>query len=137
MKKNIIITLSLLFTIISCKNQESEVIKFPNKDSELAILMRDLTLNVELMKDQIQEGLSPEILVKLEELHTAIPTDSNLRSNEVYTELTNSFIESIESLEETKEQKIEKYNTMLQTCIQCHKYVCPGPIKKIRKLRIQ
>ena len=35
-----------------------------------------------------------------------------------------------------KEEIQEQYNTMLQLCVACHQQNCPGPIKKIQKLRI-
>ena len=34
------------------------------------------------------------------------------------------------------ENKTEAYNQFLNRCIDCHKVVCPGPIKRIKKLVI-
>ena len=133
-----------LFIIASCffrcnnLNEEScEAISFPNEDSELALLMRELFEDSENVKLQIQEGKTPVFFTEFDKLHTATPTDENVKEDGFYTAYTDVFIETVEDLLLAKNNKVDMYNKMVAQCIDCHKQMCPGPIKKIRKLHIK
>ena len=142
----IIIGHIIFLCLISCNNSkpssDSEIlnkkvaINFPNKDSELAILMRELFNDSKKIKQQIQEGENPEFFVEFTKLHSAVPTDSTVREDGVYTSFADIFINSVEDLLSCKINKTKQYNFMIQKCLDCHKQICPGPVKKIKKLLI-
>jgi len=119
------------------KEESCEVINHPNKDSELALLMRELSEDTENVKSQIQKGETPVFFTEFENLHTAIPTDSDVREDGKYRAFSDIFIKSVENLLLTEDDKIDAYNFMVKKCIDCHKQICPGPIKRIRKLHIK
>jgi len=128
-------------SFLACHNkaeeESCEVINFPNKDSELALLMRELSEDTENVKSQIQKGETPVFFTKFERLHTAIPTDTDVRGDGKYTAFADVFIKSVENLLLTEGDKIDAYNFMVKKCVDCHKQICPGPIKRIRKLHIK
>ena len=135
-----------MLCFMSCTNSEPSitqnstnnkvVINFPNKDSELAILMRELFNDSKKVKKQIQEGANPEFFIEFTKLHSAVPTDSTVRNDGIYTTFTDIFINSVEDLLSSKTDKSQQYNFMIQKCLDCHKQICPGPVKKIKKLFI-
>lgn len=110
----------------------------PNGDSELALLMRKMYTDSDSIKKLItnNEGnITQEYINELERIHTAIPTDENVKTPEfeAYTKL---MIEQANMLFSSKENKTEGFNMLVNRCIECHQSFCPGPIKKIRKLTI-
>lgn len=112
------------------------VINYPNKDSELAILMRELFNDSKKIKQQIQEGENLEFFVEFTKLHSAATTDSTVRDDGIYTSFADIFINSVDDLLSSKIDKTKQYNFMIQKCLDCHKQICPGPVKKIKKLLI-
>ena len=110
----------------------------PNGDSELALLMRKMVADVDSLKQQIATGegnISDELIAELERVHTAVPTDPKVKTDEfkAYNEL---LVNEAKALKETTENKAEKFNQFVNRCIDCHQMVCPGPIKRISKLKI-
>ena len=127
-------------SFFSCSNQEKQNIEatnFPNKDSELAILMRDVVENTEKVKNQIVNGEEIDFFIEFEKLHTAVPTDSEVRDDGQFTSFANNYISTVKKLINTNGDKKELYNTMIQSCVNCHQQICPGPVKRIKKLRIK
>lgn len=109
----------------------------PNGDSELALLMRQLFYDTDSLKQLVViEGkeVPQDFIDALERVHTAKPTDPNVKTDEfkAYNDL---MINAAKGLSEA-ENKTEAYNQFLNRCIDCHKVVCPGPIKRIKKLVI-
>lgn len=110
----------------------------PNGDSELALLMRKMYDDADAIKKLItnNEGnITQEYIDELERIHTATPTDANVKTPEfeAYTKL---MIEQANALFSSKENKAEGFNSLVNRCVECHQVFCPGPIKKIRKLTI-
>ena len=115
-------------SFFSCQNTDkkeaTDTINFPNKDSEL-------------VKSQIRKGQTPAFFTEFEKLHTAQPTDTDVREDGQYTAFADVFIQSVRQLINTEEDKTKQYNKMVKRCVDCHQQICPGPIKKIRKLHIK
>ena len=93
--------------------------------------------NTEKVKKQIINGEEIEFFIEFKKLHTAVPTEVNLRDDGLYTAFTESYIYSVKELINTKNDKATLYNNMIQSCINCHQQICPGPVKRIRKLKIK
>ena len=56
-------------SFFSCTEQETKEVKatnFPNKDSELAIMMRDIVENTQKVKEQIINGKEVEFFIEFE-----------------------------------------------------------------------
>lgn len=110
----------------------------PNKDSELALLMRKMYLDADSIKQLIvnEEGtISDAFIAELEAVHTAIPTDPEVKTVE-FDAFNRSLIIQAKALKVTDGNKAEAFNKLVARCIDCHQSFCPGPIKRIKKLRI-
>ncbi len=136
---------------IACNNQVEEQPTYdkepetvspinPNGDSELALLMRNLSYETDSLKQLIMNdkgNVSDEFIAELERVHTATPTDPTVKTDEfkAYNEL---LINQAKTLQEATdiETKTELFNQLINRCIDCHQVVCPGPIKRIKKLTI-
>jgi hypothetical protein len=111
----------------------------PNGDSELALLMRQLHLDADTLKQLImnKEGnISDDFISELERSHVAIPTDPKVKTTEfkAYNEL---IVNQAKILRETAEEnKVEEFNKLVTNCVNCHKRFCPGPVETIMKLNI-
>ena len=136
----ILISISVIL-FISCQNkvdnQSCDIPINPNGDSELSILMRDMIKDSEQAKKQIELGEKPNFLINYEKLHSAKATDPKLRENGSYTNLSNAYLASIKNLKESDDLYEEKYNNLIQECVNCHMSFCPGLIKRIKKLKIK
>jgi len=102
------------------------------------LLMRKMYAETDSIKQLIitNEGIiSKEYIASLEKIHTAIPTDANVKTPKfkAYTEL---MVNEANALFSNEQNKKEGFNNLVDKCVQCHQSFCPGPIKKINKLRI-
>lgn len=151
--KNYIILGCLLASFfIACSEQEEKQVKKtceteeavspinPNGDSELALLMRNLSYETDSLKQRIMndEGnVSDKFISELERVHTATPTDPTVKTDE-FKAFGELLINQAKALQEANdvETKTEQFNQLVNRCIDCHQIVCPGPIKRIKKLTI-
>ena len=111
----------------------------PNGDSELALLMRQLRLNTDSLKQLIETkkgNISNEYIAELERAHTAIPTDPNVKTPE-FTAYNNIIINQAKAVQAASdENRIKEFNKLINSCVNCHLRFCPGPIMAIQKLNI-
>lgn len=131
---------------ISTENKQNEACVSPsttnpNNDSELALLMRKIFSETDSIKQRIKSNKPLDLSIYIQQLksvHSATPTDSTVHTPEFYT-FTNSLIVVSESLNNSSddESKKEQYNQLVNSCINCHQSFCPGPIKKISKLKLK
>lgn len=143
------IVIGIVFFITSCTDKTSKQTineatttktadNHPNDDSELALLMRKMYEDADSIKQLIvnNEGnISKEYIDALERIHTATPTDAGVKTPEfkAYTEL---MVNEANALFSNEQNKKEGFNRLVNKCVECHQSFCPGPIKKINKLRI-
>ena len=131
----------IAFYFFSCQEtntqNKKEINNYPNQDSELALLMREITNDMEIIKSQIINEKIPESSIKIEEIYTAKPTDPHIRNNDWFDPMTDQYIFSVKDLFNNPGDQTKQYNTIIQSCINCHNQVCQGPIKRIKKLKIK
>lgn len=124
----------------SCEADKVEVSPInPNGDSELALLMRKLYDDADSLKLLIESGegnITDKYIEELQRVHTAVPTDPNVKSPE-FTAFNELLINQAKAVKENPENKSEAFNLLVNRCIDCHNVFCPGPIKKIKKLTIK
>jgi hypothetical protein len=114
---------------------DSKTILYPNQDSELALLMREMDVDAQKMKESILAGkIPPDFREKFAKIHTAIPTDSTTK-NEAFAAIAANFLQSLDKIYTAPDQ-IQAFNLMVNDCLNCHKMHCPGPIVRIKKLSI-
>jgi len=148
--KNIFMGCFLASLFFACNSEPTTVTKLvvkrvvkktavvPNKSSELAVLMRKMYLDADSIKHLIitETGtISDDFIAELETVHTAKATDPDVKTAE-FDAFNKSLINQAKALKETDGDKVEAFNKLVARCIACHQTFCPGPIKRIKKLRI-
>lgn len=106
--------------------------------SELATLMLEMYAKNQDWKEEILKGNVPkDFPEKYKNMHTAKSVNEHAGS-EFYNAMTESYLLSINELTNaTPENAVEKYNNMVNVCLQCHQEICPGPVSKIKRLTIK
>jgi len=110
----------------------------PNDDSELALLMRKMFLDADSIKQLIinDEGsISDEFITELERVHSAVPTDPEVKTPE-FDAFNLSLVNQAKVVQAATDNKVDEFNQFVNRCVDCHQSFCPGPIKRINKLRI-
>ncbi len=121
----------------ACTDPKVSVIN-PNGDSELALLMRQMYLDADTIKQHIlkNEGnITDEFIAKLEQVHSAIPTDLSVKTPE-FEAFNKLLITTAKTAQEDVNDKMTGFNDLVARCIDCHQSFCPGPIGRIKKLKI-
>jgi hypothetical protein len=108
----------------------------PNGSSELAKLMRNMYDHGQAVKKQIQEQAPKLDLELFQGIHSATPTDPNVRTPE-FEGFANSWQTSMKNLGGCAESdRPQMFNMMVDNCMSCHTAFCPGPRMRIKKLYI-
>lgn len=149
LKNSLLYTIALLLCLSACnsnseescsKNTHIEIADVnPNGDSELALLMRSLFDKTKSIKQGLKNGSDinvSEYINDIERIHNAIPTDEDVKTPE-FTAYTKSMISTAQQFELEENNKMEAFNDLVSSCINCHQSFCPGPISKIKKLKIK
>jgi hypothetical protein len=110
--------------------------KYPNEDSELAWLMRQMYDDSEKIRTAILNNSLPnDFRKKFKSIHTATPTDMSVKG-EVFDHSAKAFLQTLDKFYTNKENQVENFNLVVNACVSCHQNYCPGPIKRIKKLSI-
>ncbi len=105
----------------------------PNGDSELAILMRRMTDDLEAAKQQLIKGKKARIQGDYKDILTAKPTSPHMK-NEAFDGFAQSLLYQMNRFSAFGD--VKSYNDVVHACIACHNQSCPGPIARIKKLMI-
>lgn len=123
-------------SVSSLKPQNVDKTFYPNDDSELAWLMRQMYEDGEKIKLAVLNKQLPEdFRAKFKNIHTATPTDESVKG-EVFDSSAKAFLATLDKFYAEKENQVENFNLVVNACVACHQNYCPGPIKKIKKLTI-
>ncbi len=107
----------------------------PNGDSELSLLMRAMFEDGMKMKAQIEKGKKPKVSIDVKQIHTAEATDPERQKIPQFDVFAQTFVQAVEALQQAEPEEAKKYyNGMVNACMNCHQYICPGPTVKIKKL---
>jgi hypothetical protein len=107
----------------------------PNGDSELALLMREMFDDGMRIRQQILDGEEPDVLKKFEAIHTAVPTEEGKTDSDHYRQMAKAYVAALKTLEDaTVEDRYDSYQAVVQSCMNCHKAICPGPMVRIKKM---
>jgi len=141
MRKALFIIL-LCFIGFSCNtSKKDEIVKNVElvmyKPSEMALLMNEMYIFNEKTKEKIikNEDLG-EFPANFLNIHSAILTDPTVRTSN-FEAFSKGFITNQQMLfSDPSNATKEQFNTMVNSCVACHKTTCIGPIPKIKKLLI-
>ncbi len=109
------------------------------KTSELATLMRLMEEEMKSAKISIEGGFSfhDSLTFAYGNIHTALPTEDNMKSDK-FDGFANAYLKQLEIFRNSKgKSQGENYNLVVTSCLNCHAVHCPGPVAKIKELRIR
>tara|TARA_B110000967_G_C18491618_1_gene367067 strand:+ start:147 stop:551 length:405 start_codon:yes stop_codon:yes gene_type:complete len=110
----------------------------PNGDSELALLMRDMFDDGMRMKGQIENGDKLEVVGKFDKIHTAQATEPEKAASEKYTRYSYVYLDILEQLKVSSEEDTRiLFQGLVESCMNCHRAMCPGPMVRIKKLYLK
>ncbi len=131
MRGFLIISAIFLSACINSKEEPVTIID-PNDTSEMALLMRDMFEKLEVIKDKIEnnEDLSKEQL-SFAAIHLQEVTDSSF-IKEGLVPMSEDYIRIINQFNNHPTK--ENYKSIVNSCINCHISMCPGPLERIDNL---
>jgi cytochrome c556 len=148
MKKVILFVLAgicvLAGTFSACKDQTAEKQACevkplnPNGDSELALLMREMTKSTEAMSAALKNGTAfPEKPQGFEKIINAVRTDSTIEQGP-YEAYAKGWLGALDRLYAAPEaNREEMFNTLVSNCESCHAAYCHGPLERIAKMHVR
>lgn len=103
--------------------------------SELALLMRGMYDNMKLAGEYLEKGevVPDSLLTGYETITTATATNPD-EIGPKFQGFAKGWLMEVETMKSNQTQ--DNYNAIMNACVNCHKSYCPGPIPKIKKLRI-
>lgn len=131
--------------IISCNknngaaenNNESLIELKEPVDSELTLMMREMFDEVQHIRQQLADGDSVEVVLNHSLILEANSTDPGVATSAEYQAFARYYLQTLENLNISNPSQLNSnYEIMVNSCIVCHKSVCPGPITRIETLKI-
>lgn len=106
-----------------------------HQDSELAAWMKEMHSQLFTVKDALEKGepVPDSINWDWEAIYKAQRSNDDARG-ETFNGMARAFL--IEMQKSIENNDVEAYNHAVRSCVNCHENYCPGPIPKIKKLKI-
>lgn len=111
----------------------------PNGDSELALLMRDMFSDSWKARQAVLKGKETKLDIEtLQRIHKAQATEPEKAASPVFAAMSNTYLASVKALNaaDGDSARTRAYTLMISQCEVCHKQFCPGPLVKIKKLKL-
>jgi transcription termination factor NusB len=143
--KHYLVALLALTVLFSCNTKKEESCKKPSSEkkfdmyqmSEMALLMEQMYVDNEQLKQRIIKGDSigefPNDFLKI---HKAVMTDKQ-ENDDFFKQHASEFIQSQELIYKDPKNAKDHFNASIDVCIKCHEVKCGGPIVRIKKLYIK
>jgi hypothetical protein len=123
----------------SCQKEADQKIaveKYPNQDAPLAILMREMFVDLEKIKEAVENGKNIDQYVEQHKyLLDAKPTNPDVKT-ETFQLMGEEYLKNLSKLESSQKEVLElNYKAVISSCLACHQQYCPGPVKRINLLQ--
>jgi hypothetical protein len=135
------IAIATVVLMMNCKEAETQQtaakskVYNPNGDSELALLMRQMFDECLEVKSKLDADGNVVLAFDPEEILTAHATEPAKAASATYKEMSKVYLDAHQSFMQADPQdRKDKYQALVVTCIACHQQLCPGPIRKINRL---
>ena len=145
-----VFTAAILFLGIAACQQQPEAPKRNSRvaePSELAATMRTMTADMEALKAKAQAGtLTLADVESLRAAHEPIKTAKPTKPEEIkesFPGFAEAYLSNLDALYDAlktqadREAQIEAFNAVIATCESCHQLHCPGPLDRIRGIKVQ
>lgn len=136
-----ILAIGMVFIFTACSSDEktgerqSELVMA--EESELALLMRQLTEETDSIRSAVLRGEGHPLWSRIKDLHTAEPTEAS-SSGPVFDGFASSFIAAVDEMEAADDSlRAQYFNGVINRCMDCHQEFCPGPMKRIKKFYVE
>lgn len=118
-------------------SKEDSVVDARRSRSELAIMMRNIYIDMHDNKELLASGTMPDIeLEKYLNVKEAEPTDEE-DSGPAFEAFANAYIYQLKKFNNADDSsRIGHYNNLVTSCLNCHQQYCIGPMDIIRTLKI-
>jgi cytochrome c556 len=138
----------LAAVLVACQQQESAPKRSPRvaEPSELAATMRTMTADMEELQAKAQAGtLTLADVESLRAAHEPIKTATPTKPEEIkesYPGFAEAYLANLDALYDAlknqadREAQIEAFNAVIATCESCHQQHCPGPLERIRGIKV-
>lgn len=138
----------LAAVLVACQQQESAPKRSPRvaEPSELAATMRTMTADMEELQAKAQAGTLTLVDVEsLRAAHEPIKTATPTKPEEIkesYPGFAEAYLANLDALYDAlknqadREAQIEAFNAVIATCESCHQQHCPGPLERIRGIKV-
>jgi hypothetical protein len=101
----------------------------------MAVGMRTMYEQMLAIRGQIESGTELQTgQFKMVNFIYAEPTDSSVLTDQFFIR-AGQFKRRFNELVQPGGKAMERFNLVIDACIQCHTENCPGPLKKIKKLK--
>jgi hypothetical protein len=157
-KFSIVLSIALLFIVqVACQQDANQIasqsaqniaptdsaascaqatIMDPNQAKPMALMMRQMVINADSMKQRILRNETLDSLqFRFIKFYLVEPTDPNVLEPNFFEKSRLHQAAYMEMFKHPKEQ-VKYYNLMIASCVSCHKDYCSGPLKRINKLPI-
>ena len=73
-----------------------------------------------------------------EDILSAEATEAEKAESDIYRAFAQVHVQNMDNFQLADHSKsIDLYENMVNNCINCHKEVCPGPLARIKKLKLE
>ena len=126
---------SLIVGCDSGKLPEKKVIINPNPTSEMAQLMRDMTDELASIREKLinKEELDKNLL-DFALIHEQEVTDPSFNKPHIQP-MSEAYAYAVDAFNENPTKS--NYSAIINNCLSCHQLSCPGPVVRIKKLKIK
>ena len=99
--------------------------------------MRGLADDMQHVRETIlDEGVLPDSLqLDYSNMKNVDKTDPSV-SGDVFNAMADSFLATLDQMKKENQFSKEDFNLVINSCMTCHQQFCPGPIVRIKKLKI-
>lgn len=130
------VSLMLLLACTSTESKETPKARL-YKRSELSLLMRKMHDAAKDLKKNLSDStMRMEYKELFEEIQSAQVSDLELKENN-FDAFAFAWQESWKDFLAEKDEPEQAFNRMVDQCLNCHNNRCPGPIRKIKRLKIE
>ncbi|MBI1306057.1 MAG: hypothetical protein GC181_05525 [Bacteroidetes bacterium] len=138
MRKTAIILVSLIALVAACNKKPVQQQEAPDiyEPSELALLMRKMEFENQLLRKQILEGADSFTFPSAYKNLTSSKPTTPGTVNQTFKEHSAAYALVMEQLQSGDSSMTYRFNKGVDACIDCHHSFCGGPIPRIEKLRI-
>jgi cytochrome c553 len=124
----------VVFLLGSCSSNEKEFEMY--EVSEMASLMKQMAHINEQLRERIMNGEDlGEFPSSFENILQAQMTQ-NQEMDDFFREHARLFLEAQHQIYSDQANAKEHFNLAIDACIKCHEMKCPGPVVRIKKLKI-